>query len=320
MFEAGAVTVVGGGVIGLTAALRLAEAGWPVAVVARAYSPDTTSDVAAAVWYPFRAGPPDAVARWARRGYAVLRDLAARAPAAGVRMVDGVELGHGPLPDEAWHADVDGLRRLAPPDVPAPFAHGLAFRAPVVAMPAYLAWLRARAAAAGARFATAEVTPRDLAAALDRGAVVVNATGLGARTLVGDDGLYPIRGQIVRVAPGRVARFVQATQPPQPVTYIIPRPDCTVLGGTAQVGRDDLAVDADTAAAIVARCAAIEPALAGAAVLSHAVGLRPGRDAVRLAAEAVGRGRLVHCYGHGGAGVTLSWGCADDVVALVGAP
>jgi D-amino-acid oxidase len=36
---------------------------------------------------------------------------------------------------------------------------------------------------------------------------------------------------------------------------------------------------------------------------------------VRLEAE----GRVVHCYGHGGAGVTLAWGCAVEVAALLGA-
>jgi D-amino-acid oxidase len=49
-------------------------------------------------------------------------------------------------------------------------------------------------------------------------------------------------------------------------------------------------------------------------VLRHKVGLRPSRSAVRLERD----GRVVHCYGHGGAGVTLSWGCADEVVELVG--
>ncbi len=44
------------------------------------------------------------------------------------------------------------------------------------------------------------------------------------------------------------------------------------------------------------------------------MGLRPVRSSVRLEAE----GRVVHCYGQGGAGVTLSWGCADEVVRLVG--
>jgi D-amino-acid oxidase len=58
----------------------------------------------------------------------------------------------------------------------------------------------------------------------------------------------------------------------------------------------------------------VVPALARARVLSHRVGLRPARPATRL--ERVGD--VIHCYGHGGAGVTLSWGCADEVTALAG--
>ena len=48
-------------------------------------------------------------------------------------------------------------------------------------------------------------------------------------------------------------------------------------------------------------------------MVGHRVGLRPVRPSVRLEAE----GRVIHCYGHGGAGVTLSWGCADEVTQLV---
>src|SRR5262245_37057727 len=51
--------VVGAGVSGLTSALRLAEAGFKVRIVARERTPGTTSDIAAAVWYPFRCGPAD---------------------------------------------------------------------------------------------------------------------------------------------------------------------------------------------------------------------------------------------------------------------
>jgi D-amino-acid oxidase len=52
-------------------------------------------------------------------------------------------------------------------------------------------------------------------------------------------------------------------------------------------------------------------------ILEHRVGLRPGRSSVRVEAERVAGGKVVaHNYGHGGAGVTLSWGCAEEVVAL----
>jgi D-amino-acid oxidase len=59
------------------------------------------------------------------------------------------------------------------------------------------------------------------------------------------------------------------------------------------------------------------PELAGQPVLSRAVGLRPGRPAIRL--EPVpGHDRPVFaCYGHGGAGFTLSWGDAAHLTTLL---
>jgi D-amino-acid oxidase len=97
----------------------------------------------------------------------------------------------------------------------------------------------------------------------------------------------------------------------------VPRSQDIVLGGTAQEGDERLAPDQATAAAILERCARLEPRLRGAEVLEHKVGLRPGRPSVRLEAERRAGGLLVHNYGHGGAGVTLSWGCADEVARLI---
>jgi D-amino-acid oxidase len=92
-----------------------------------------------------------------------------------------------------------------------------------------------------------------------------------------------------------------------------------VLGGTADVAVRGRQPDTATARALVERCAALVPAVAAAPVLEHVVGLRPTRPAVRVEAGVLPSGRpVVHDYGHGGAGVTLSYGCAEDVVALVG--
>jgi D-amino-acid oxidase len=71
--------------------------------------------------------------------------------------------------------------------------------------------------------------------------------------------------------------------------------------------------------AIRERAVAVVPALRHARVVGGAVGLRPARASVRLEAEERSGGTVVHCYGHGGAGVTLAWGCAEEVVALVAA-
>jgi D-amino-acid oxidase len=65
------------------------------------------------------------------------------------------------------------------------------------------------------------------------------------------------------------------------------------------------------------RAVATVPELQKASVRRHRVGLRPARPAVRLETEQRDDATIVHCYGHGGSGVTLSWGCADDVLAVV---
>ena len=56
-------------------------------------------------------------------------------------------------------------------------------------------------------------------------------------------------------------------------------------------------------------------------VLEDWVGLRPGRISLRLEREECvlgGKARpVVHNYGHGGSGMTLAWGCAGDVVAML---
>jgi D-amino-acid oxidase len=122
-----------------------------------------------------------------------------------------------------------------------------------------------------------------------------------------------VRGQVVVVEQIGLEEWWLAEEGP---TYVVPRSTDIVLGGTEDVGEWDRRPSADVAADILRRATDLVPELDGARVLRHKVGLRPARPAVRL--ERVGG--VIHCYGHGGAGVTLSWGCADEVLALVGQP
>jgi D-amino-acid oxidase len=186
----------------------------------------------------------------------------------------------------------------------------------VIEMPTYLKYLMRRFEALGGRIEQRSWGSID--AALAEAAIVINCAGLGARELVGDRSMLPIRGQVVRVAQVGLERFVLDDYGPGGVTYIVPRSEDIILGGTAQEGDESLAPDSATASAILERCIALEPALGHAAVLEHRVGLRPGRPTIRLEAERLpGGARVIHNYGHGGAGVTLSWGCADQVVRLL---
>ncbi|MER5859255.1 FAD-dependent oxidoreductase [Streptomyces sp. NPDC059688] len=297
--------VVGSGVAGLTTAVVLAESGRRVRVWAREPAGRTTSAVAGGLWWPYRIEPERLVGEWALRTLAVYEELADRPEETGVRLVDGVH--GGTRLDELgdWAGRVPGLRAV--PD-------GLAARLPLLDMPAHLEWLRERLAKAGGSVEEREVT--DLAAV--PAAVVVNCAGLGARSLVPDPGVRPVRGQLVVVAnPGVATWYTSVDHSSAESTYFFPQPGGLVLGGTAEEDDWSLEPDPDTAAAIVARCARVRPEIAGARVLAHRVGLRPARDAVRLEREPLPDGRvLVHNYGHGGAGITVAWGCAREAAGL----
>jgi len=298
------VIVVGAGVVGLTCAVRLLEAGHRVDVVARDLPLETTSAVAAAIWYPYRALPHDKVTAWATTSYAVFDALADTDPESGVRMVVGTEVFVKAQADPWWASAVPGLDRET--SLPEGYVDGWTFATPVVDMPEYLPWLAGRAAALGGT-----LTRMNLRALPEGADLVVNCSGLGARLLGSDRSVVPIRGQVVYVEQFGLDRWSLDAEGP---TYVVPRSRDIVVGGTDEEGEWSRTPDPDVAREILVRGARLVPELRRARVLRHKVGLRPVRPAVRLKRE----GDVIHCYGHGGSGVTLSWGVAEEVVALAG--
>ena len=198
-------------------------------------------------------------------------------------------------------------------EVPGGYDGGWTFVAPVVEMPVYLDWLVEQVLAGGGT-----ITRLNLHALPRTGeggpSAVVDCAGIGAKYLASDPTMYVVQGQVVLVEQVGLTRWWLDGTDPEGPTYVVPRSRDIVVGGTDVEGEWGRTPAPDVAAAILRRALRLVPALAGAEVLGHKVGLRPGRPTVRL--ERVGD--VVHCYGHGGAGVTLSWGCAAEVVELVG--
>ena len=200
--------------------------------------------------------------------------------------------------------------------MPSGYPDGHAFTVPIIEMPVYLDHLLRRFTAAGGAVEERAFFSLDDASAGFR--AVVNCAGLGARGISGDDSMTPIRGQIVRVSNPGLDNFLLDEDGPDGVTYIISRTEDCILGGTAEEGEWNTEPDPEIAEAIMRRCKELEPRLAGAEILEHRAGLRPGRPEVRLEAEILENGiPCVHNYGHGGSGVTLSWGCAEEATRLV---
>jgi D-amino-acid oxidase len=208
---------------------------------------------------------------------------------------------------------VEGFRICDPSELPEGYVSGWRYTIPLLDMPTYLAYLQTRLALAGVTIEIGEVSTFNAVAGPDE--LVVNCTGLGARDLVPDTDMSPTRGQLVVVENPGVDWFFQDHAEGEDLTYFLPHGEHVVLGGSAIPGSEDPVPDPAIAEGIVERCARIEPRLAKARILAHRVGLRPSRARVRVERADVDGCAVIHNYGHGGSGLTLSWGCAREVLA-----
>jgi D-amino-acid oxidase len=305
------VAIVGAGVSGLTCGIAFAESGFDTSILAEQIGNQTDSAAAAAMWYPYDTGPAGQTIAWALDTYRTLRHLAPD-PRTGVSIVELRTFSRtGEIEIPEWAGPL-GARRLRS-EIPAAFVAGFALDVPVMDTTIYLDYLAGRFRDAGG-----EVSPNQRFTTLEEvGPVfdlIINCTGIGARTLVHDSDLEPHRGQVAVVAKMDCPCAIVCDD--APLMYAIPRANDCVFGGSNDVS-DDRTVDPAATARIVAECSRVleinEPA-----VLRERVGLRPfRRSGVRLEREQLRDGRpVIHNYGHGGSGFTLSWGCAKAVLEL----
>ena len=307
------VTVLGAGVIGLSCATVLAEAGARVRIVAADPPGATTSAAATGMAGPVIRGADERTVGWELATVAHLRGLAG---SAGVRLATGLAAappgvgGAPPLADDSF------VRPAEAGELPAGYGFGMWLTLPLVDLPTYLEHLRDRFVAAGGECEWRRVD--DLADAAGASPVLVDCAGVGARELCGDDDVHAVKGQQVVVEnPGLDGFFMPAPGPAEWASWHA-HGDHVLLGGVRLAHDTDPAPSPSVAAGILERCAALVPRLAGARVLGHRAGLRPERSRVRLEPEQRGDLRIVHCYGHGGIGVLQSWGCAQEVAGLLG--
>ncbi len=209
--------------------------------------------------------------------------------------------------------------------------------APMVDTDVYMTWLTGQVQDSGCSMLRFKVTSelRECSASLKNRFscdVIVNCSGLGAKEL-GDDSVYPLRGALVRVLNNsrlgskiEVAHCVShdESQDQQDIVFIVPRGDnLLVLGGLAEPHEWSKDINLDNYTPVqemLERCIAFLPRLRFAELDASEpvrVGLRPfRRQNVRLEADPQDTS-IIHSYGHGGAGVTFSWGCAKEVTSMI---
>lgn len=303
------IIVIGSGVIGLSSARCLQDAGFSVRILTREMPLDTTSVAAGAVW---SGSALEGRSRtWAAASLRYFLPLTGQ-PGSGVILQRMREVYTEAVPDP-WYADLlPAFSRVPARDLPVGLVDGYLMDVPMIAPPIYLQVLHDQFLGAGGAIEARVVDSLDEVAA--EADLLVNCSGVGARQLADDAAVYPMRGQTMLIDAPEIALGYMDNER---VDHIFPRADGVLIGGVKLDGDWKRELDPAISADIIRRTSAVESGIAEAKVQREFVGLRPGRAQARLELEARAGGRtIIHNYGHGSVGYTLSWGCAEEVVAL----
>lgn len=237
--------VLGCGVIGLSTARILQERGFNVAIYAEALPPNTTSNIAGGQWAPTAVFRDDDVTPAFRAIFQKAAALAYRrfelmaGPRYGVRWIDNYDLTM--RPDQEGQYDIEvregvalfaDVARIDPASTPFSAPYVRRFASMLIEPNTYLPAMLEDFYIAGGR-----VRVRRLASVRDVAHLphdtIVNCTGLGSHDLFGDDDLYPIRGQLTVLEPQPEVNYIVVAPGP---SYMFPRADGIVVGGTFQSG------------------------------------------------------------------------------------
>jgi D-amino-acid oxidase len=244
----GPVAVIGAGVMGLTTARLVQEAGFPVTLHAAALPPDTTSNIAGGQFSPFGHYRHGSVTPAWQAQFAAAIDYSFRR----FQIMVGEDYGirwlptysGGEVPRDGYHAAV---RTLAADEHPFPEDAISRFETMYVETGRFLRQLMRDIQLAGGRFAVRRFASANEIAALPE-TLVFNCTGLGAGALFGDSELIPVRGQLAILLPQPEVRYAYTLD----AGYMFPRPDGIVLGGTFERGVWETAPEPEAIAGIVA--------------------------------------------------------------------
>lgn len=228
----GAVAVLGAGVMGLTTACLVQEAGFPVTLYAAALPPHTTSNIAGGQWSPFGHFREDQVTPEWRTQFARALDYSWRrfqimlGPEYGVRWLTTYVEGARPTPEALAPYHIDE-RRLSEREHPFRIEHLSRYDTMYAEVGRLLRQLRRDVQLGGGKFEIRRFASREELNTLPE-QLIFNCTGLGSRDLFGDTDLIPARGQLAVLVPQPEIRYAFSGQ----AGYMFPREDGIVLGGT----------------------------------------------------------------------------------------
>ncbi len=310
------ITILGGGVSGLTTSVLLLEQGFDVTIIAEEVAQNTVSSIAAAIWFPYAAKPLEKVNVWSKVTYQKFEKLS-RIEQSGVSFI--------PFSVIEQNVDCPDWLTALPSSIAIQKERKIFLEKecvsytmllPLIDTPIYLRYLQSEFSRLGGNFIQKRITK---ISDLDQNSVTVNCIGLGSKQLFNDSEVFPIQGQVVKLSPSSSIQGFSIEFPidefSDELVYVIPRKDCIVVGGSAKKNQYSTTPSEILKKRILNRTISVKPELQRLEVQQTVVGLRPGRTSVRL--EWDPELPIIHNYGHGGAGYTVSWGCAENVYDLI---
>ena len=339
------IVIVGAGVVGLTAArtLQLHYPSTSIVVIAAelptdtSLSPDYASAWAGAHYRPIPGSSPQLCfeRKLAQRTYEIMKHIS-HDGSTGVKSLQGVEFLESP--SEAYLSLQDGVPyagqgddfRLVPAEsLPKGVRWGCEYRTYVINVGVYCARLLTDFQAGGG-----QVIRRRLDNArhaflvacewgLGHVPIVVNCSG---RNFDSDPAVFVTRGQTCLVGGKVYDKTITRQNADGSWTFLIPRPlgGGTIVGGTKEAGDWEAEARAETRWKLLNRAKETFPDFwtgdAERTMIRDVVGRRPTRqNGLRLELERVADSEemIVHAYGAGGRGFELSWGIAEEILALV---
>lgn len=306
------IAIVGAGISGLSCAYFLSDKDYDITIFAKAFSPDITSNRAAAFWFPYHIRNDKRGINWARKSYNFYKGIADDI-VTGISIKPLIKvLRENTVEEEpVWMEFIpEGTcKKLSKENLAAGVDVAYEILVPLIETQIFLPYLQNILAQKNVSFEKKLIESFDALSSFD---IIINCSGLGARTLCNDETIYPVRGQVALIKTDITRPIYLDNEMP---LYLVPRKDAMIVGGTYEENIFEETTEPTTIEHLLNVAYGVFPELKQQKVIGSWAGLRPYRNEVRLEQEA--GTNIIHNYGHGGSGFTLAFGCAEEVMQLV---